>query len=394
VTDAIDRGKDAHRPSSSLRRPVKQADDGLNRGGAGRTEWLNRAIGGVSRKSLMLFSRQLSTLLNSGVPIVRSLRVLERQQRPGAFRDVVSKVAERVARGSSLAEALAEHPRAFDRTYVQMVAAGEASGSLEIILKRLAEHIENNVRIRRKVITASIYPASVLLIAILVLIFMLVVVVPRFVSLYDEFDAELPAATRTVMGLSHWMLHGVPPGLVVLALIPICLFVLIVLMRRSQPGAYLLDLFRLKLPVFGGIARKGAMARTARTLATLVSSGVPILEALRITRDAAGNRVFASALDDVHEEVRHGSGLAEPMLRTRVIDSFVVDMVQIGEETGELDQMLNKVADNYEEDVEMLTAALLSLFKPVMIIIVALIVGSIILAMALPYAGIIEQMGR
>jgi len=335
----------------------------------------------------MHFFRQFSTLQDAGLPILRSLNTLEKQYKPGRFRRVIKDMSRTVQSGATLAEAMGRHGRVFDATQVKMVAVGEAGGVLEVILQRLADFMENAVRIRRKLISAMIYPACVLIVAIAVVIFMLTVVVPILQAAQRQSEGSLPGAAQALVTGSNWFLAGTPPGWVVVVLVVVAASFGLKFVRQAECGRYSFDLFKLKLPLIGRIVRKAAMARAARTLGLLIHAGVPILEALRVTRDATGNSVYARALGQVHDAVQGGEGLTQPLLASRVIESHMVDMVHVGEQTGELDRMLFKVADNYESDVEMLVQTMISLLEPTMIIILGLIVATIIFTLILPLIG-------
>jgi len=345
----------------------------------------------VGKKQLTQFTRQLSTLQDAGLPILRSLRVLQQQQKPGTLRQVIKEVAEDVEGGATLSEAMGKHPRAFNRLYTKMVAAGEAGGVLETILERLAEFLEKAQRLRRKVIGAMIYPLAVITFAGGILGFLMYFVIPKFHKIFADFGTELPAPTKILIGVSDWFVNGTPPGWIIFLGSPIAIFLLLKLIRQSQVGRYVLDVGKMKFPVVGQIVRKSAVARFTRTLAVLINAGVPILEAINITKDTTGNEVFSNALDNVHDSIREGESFAEPLRASRVVDALVVNMVDVGEETGELDKMLLKVADNYDDEVDTLVGSLVSLLEPVMVIFLGLTVGSIVVALFLPLVKLIES---
>jgi len=348
----------------------------------------------VPRKQLTQFTRQLATLQDAGLPILRSLHVLEQQQKPGLLRKVVKEVAEDVEGGATLSEAMAKHPKAFERLYVKMIAAGEAGGVLEIILERLAEFMEKAQKLRRKVIGAMIYPTAVISFASLILLFIMVVVVPKFEAIFADFNTTLPAPTRILIGTSKWFAFGTPPGWVIILLSPLVVFLAIKLAKQSQMGLYVNDLVKLKIPIMGKILHKTAVARFARTLGTLINAGVPILEAINITKDTTGNEVFSRALGQVHDSIREGETFAEPLRASRVVDSLVINMVDVGEETGDLDKMLLKIADNYDDEVETMVNSLMSLLEPVLVIFLGVTVGFIVVSLFLPLVALINSVSN
>lgn len=348
-------------------------------------------FGSVSSKKLTEFTRQLATLQDAGLPILRSLHVLEQQQKPGLLRQVVKEVAADVEGGATLSEAMGKHPKAFERLYVKMVAAGEAGGVLETILERLAEFMEKAQRLRRKVIGAMIYPTAVISFAGLILLFIMVFVVPKFEAIFADFDTKLPTPTVLLINTSRWFATGTPPGWVIVLFTPLVIVLGLKLLKQSQTGRYILDLVKLKIPIMGKILHKTAVARFCRTLGTLINAGVPILEAINITKDTTGNEVFGRALGQVHDSIREGETFAEPLRASRVVDSLVVNMVDVGEETGDLDKMLLKIADNYDDEVDTMVGALMSLLEPVLVIFLGITVGFIVVSLFLPLVTLINS---
>jgi type IV pilus assembly protein PilC len=349
-----------------------------------------KSVGSVSKKLLTQFTRQLSTLIDAGLPILRSLRILEQQQKPGMLRLAIRLVADDVEGGATLSEAMARHPKAFNRLYTNMVRAGELGGVLDVILQRLADFMEKSQALKRKVIGALIYPSVVITFAVLIVIFLLVVVVPKFKKIFQQdFNTDLPGVTKALLSVSEWMKGG---GWAVVIGVPIGLFFVARLMRLSPSGRYFLDSIKLRMPIMGQIASKSAIARFTRTLGTLLSAGVPILEALNITRDTAGNEVYARAMARVHDGIREGESFAEPLRQAKVVEPMVVNMVDVGEETGELDQMLNKVADTYDGEVETLVSSMVSVLEPIMVITLGVIVGFIVLAVFMPMVKLLTEM--
>ena len=360
-------------------------------------------VGGVAVKQLTQFTRQLSTLMDAGLPILRSLRILEQQQKPGPLRVALRNVAEDVEGGMTLSEAMAAHPKVFDRLYCNMISAGEAGGVLDVILQRLAEFMEKAQRLKRKVIGAMIYPVAVIGFAFVIVAGIMYFVVPKFKVIFEDFDTDLPAPTVLLMDMSDWMVgvkkgpdgEEVPmvlPGWAYVLFSPVVFFALWKIIRKFDGGRYALDVVKLKIPILGMILSKTAVARFTRTLGTLIAAGVPILEALNITKDTSGNEVFVRALARVHDSIREGESFAEPLRASKVVDGLVVNMVDVGEETGDLDKMLMKVADNYDDEVETLVASLVSMLEPVMVIVLGVIVGFIVISLFLPMVSIVNKL--
>ncbi len=357
-------------------------------GGGGRGQGMKQA-GRVSQKLLTQFTRQLSTLINAGLPILRSLRILEQQQKPGMMRVAVRLVAEDVEGGSSLTEALARHPKTFDRLYMNMVHAGEVGGVLDVVLNRLADFMEQSMALKRKVVGAMIYPIAVITFAVLIVIGLLYFVVPSFKEVFKDEGADLPAITQSLLDISSWVQGG---GWAIILGTPLLIFMIFKLMRMSEGGRYVVDSMKLHVPLLGSIVNKTSVARFSRTLGTLLHAGVPILDALNITRETAGNEVFSRAMVKVHDGIREGESFAQPLRQAKIVDPMVVNMIDVGEETGELDQMLEKVADTYEDEVEVLVSSMTSLLEPVLIIVLGVIVGFIVVALFMPMVQLLQQM--
>jgi len=354
-------------------------------------------IGGVSQKVLTGFTRQFSTLQDAGLPILRSLQILEQQQKPGLLKTTLQEVQEDVSGGSTLSDAMSRHPKAFDKLYTKMIAAGEVAGVLDMILQRLAEFLEKAAKLKRKIVSAMIYPSVVIGVAFVIVAGIMIFIVPKFTKIFEDFDTELPGLTKMLMNTSNWMggflLPGQSgfPGVFVMLLMPFILFFAVKMIRKSNGGKMFVDTTILKLPVFGKLLNKSAIARMTRTLGTLVRAGVPILDAINITKDTTGNAVFARALQAVHDSVRQGDSFAEPLRRSKVVDSIVVNMIDVGEETGDLDKMLLKVADNYDDEVDTMVAGLVSLLEPMMVVCLGGIVGFIVVALFLPLVTLIQS---
>ena len=354
------------------------------------------SIGGVSTKQLTTFTRQLSTLQDAGLPILRSLDILEQQQKAGALKNSLAGVHEDVGGGSSLSEAMSKHPKAFNRLYCKMIAAGEVGGVLDLILQRLAEFMEKAQKLKKRIIGAMIYPTVVILVASLIVCGIMMFIVPKFEKIFADFDTDLPALTKHLISTSLWMAGNQPgqqiPGAIIILFSPVLIFLFIKLLRKTPIGKHVIDRAFLLIPVVGALGAKTIIARFTRTLGTLINAGVPILDALLITRDTTGNEVYVKALNRVHDSVRQGDTFAEPLKESKVVDMMVVNMVDVGEETGELDAMLIKVADNYDEEVDVMVAGLVSLLEPIMVVVLGGIVGFIVLALFLPLVKLITAL--
>ena len=346
------------------------------------------AIGGVPRKQLVTFTRQLSTLQDAGLPILRSLQILEQQQKPGLLKAIIGGVADEVEGGGTLSDAMAQYPKAFDKLYVNMINAGEAGGVLDIILNRLADFMEKAAKLKKKVIGAMIYPAVVISIAIAIVSMIMIFVIPKFEQIFKDFKTELPGITKVLLAVSRWFAQDYGWAYVLFA--PIGIMLLVKLIRISEGGRYAVDLVKLKIPILGSILGKTAIARFTRTLGTLISAGVPILDAINITKETCGNEVYSRALAKVHDAIREGESMADPLRATKVCDAIVVNMVDVGEETGDLDKMLIKVADNYDSDVDVLVGSLISILEPLMVVVLGLIVGFIVIALFAPMISLIQ----
>jgi type IV pilus assembly protein PilC len=341
----------------------------------------------VKSKILMIFTRQLATLIDSGLPLLRSLNVLAKQERDKVMKNTISKVADSVQSGSTFSDALALHPRIFNDLYVSMVKAGEVGGVLELVLTRLSEFQEKAAKIKNKILAAMVYPVIVMTMAVGILCFLLVFIVPRFEVIFHDLlgDKPLPPVTRFVIGLSGFMQHH---GLIIFGVV-VAAVVLYKLIGRTRRGRLAIDNFKLRMPLFGNLNRKTAISRFSRTLGTLVTSGVPILQALNITRETAGNAAIAAAISQVHDSVKEGESIVQPMEASRAFPPMVVSMVDVGEETGKLPEMLLKIADVYDDEVDNAVVALTSMLEPIMIVFLAVIVGTIVLALFTPLISII-----
>lgn len=366
----------------------KGARPGQKKGAAKGKRKKSFAIGKVSAKHLTLFTRQLSTLQDAGLPLLRSLKILENQQKPGVLKNALMDVIEDIESGSTLSEAMAKHPKAFDRLYCNMVKAGEAGGALEAILQRLADFKEKSQTLKRRVKGAMVYPIVVIFVATAIVGFILYFIIPKFKAIFQDFGVDLPPMTEFLITASDFIIQK----FWVMLLTPIAIWIFLKLLYRNRTGAYILDRIKLKIPVMGQIVEKSTVARTMRTLGTLVQSGVPILDALSIVRDTAENAVFERAFTRIYESIREGETIAQPLKEARIVDDIVVNMIDVGEETGDLDTMLNKIADNYDEEVEVLVESLVSLLEPIMIVVLGGIIGFIVIALFMPLIQLISKL--
>ncbi len=353
-------------------------------------------FGGVGEKALTAFTRQLSTLSDAGLPLLRSLQILESQLKPGKFKNILLGVCEEVEGGSSLSESMSKFPKAFNTLYVKMVNAGEIGGVLDIILQRLAEFMEKSQRLKRKIKGAMVYPIVVISIAGLILGGIMVFIIPRFEEIFTDFGVALPSLTRWLINSSRWFAGGNPgqPIAGIFIVVPAIPLLIIgwKLIRKAGPGKAVTDTLLLYSPIFGNLIRKTVIARFTRTLGTLIAAGVPILEAVKITKETSGNYVYEKALQKVHDSIREGEGFATPLRESKTCDGIVVNMIDVGEETGELDAMLLKIADNYDEEVDVAVASLVSLLEPLMVVVLGGIVGTIVVAMFMPLVAMIQSL--
>src|SRR5712671_2542590 len=350
--------------------------------------------GKVKSKVLTTFTRQLATLVDAGLPLLRGLRVLEKQERNPTLKNILGDLALSIEGGSTFSEALAQHPKVFNRLFVNMVKAGELGGVLEVVLTRLSEFMEKAEKIKGKVIAAMFYTVAVLIVAVGILILLMVKVVPSFEQVFLGMaeGAQLPAFTRLVLGISRMIKDNI---LVTLGVVSVFV-VLFMLFKRTKFGRHVWDKFKLKMPVVGPVVNKVAISRFTRTLGTLISSGVPILQALTIVKETSGNVIIGSAVGAVHESVKEGETITAPLEASGVFPPMVISMVDVGEQTGALPEMLLKIADNYDEEVDNAVSAMTSLLEPIMIVFLAVVVGSIVIAMFLPLIALmngIDQTG-
>ncbi len=344
----------------------------------------------VKPKQLMVFTRQLATLVDAGLPLLRGMQVLARQEKNPKLRRAVIEMSESIESGSTFAEAIAQQPRIFNKLFVNMVKAGEVGGVLDVVLVRLAEFMEKAQRIKSKIISAMVYPIVVLVMASAILTFLMVFIVPKFQEIFKDLleGEQLPGLTRFVMGISKTMTVRLPLVIIVI----VALVVLIKVLSKTRVGRYGLARLKLNMPIFGMLIRKTAIARFTRTLGTLMTSGVPVLQALNIVRDTVDNEVIARAVQLIHDSVKEGENMAPPIEAARVFPPMVVSMVEVGEETGALPEMLMKVADSYDDDVDNTVAGLTSIIEPILIIFLAVIVGTIVISLFMPLISIIGKL--
>jgi type IV pilus assembly protein PilC len=354
-----------------------------------------RGAGGrVKVKYVTQFARQLSTLQDAGLPILRSLRILQEQQKSPGFKRVIGYVADDIEGGATLSEAMSRFPRTFNRLFVNMVAAGETGGVLDLILARVADFLEKNEKLKARVRSAMVYPVLVISAAFVILLLLMKFVIPQFITVLDEMleGQEPHIITRAVLGTSEWIAYRF--GWAILVAAPIVTIFALKLVRQFRGGRLVLDTIKLKLPVIGQLSGKIAVSRWTRTLGTLISAGVPILDGLNVTRETAGNEVYANMLANVHNSIRQGDTFANPLRQSKTVDLIVCNMVSVGEETGDLDKMLLKVADNYDEQVDVLVASLMSMLEPIMILVLGVIVMTIVLAVFMPMMQVITGLSN
>ncbi len=345
---------------------------------------------GVTNENVTIFSRQLATLLKAGLPLLRSLEVIARQEKNPYFKDIVEGLADAVRTGNKFSDGLQQHPKVFDKLYVNMARAGEAGGVLDVVLDRLATFQEKAMKTTNKVKSAMVYPVVILTVAVAIVVILMIFVVPQFQKIFSDMlnGAPMPALTQAIIDISDFMKvnYVASLGIVVAA------FVLIKLFFKTKIGMRTWDIAALKLPKFGDLVMKSTVARFTRTFGTLLASGVPILEALNITRGTIKNSLIVDALVRVHDRVRDGEPLATPLDQQKIFPTMVTSMVEVGEETGQLSEMLNRIADNYDEEVDNAVGGITSVIEPIMIVFLAVVVGTIVIALFLPIIQIIQKL--
>lgn len=367
--------------------PVQGRTVGSSGGGGGTAG--SKVIGGRIRGQLVTdFTVQLATLSEAGIPVVRALTILEGQTKPGPFKALLAEITEDVSGGAPLSEAMGKHPRCFDELFSAMVRAGESAGILDRILVRLASFREKAAEIQSKIVNAMIYPAILTVVATGIVSAVIVFVIPRFQEIFESFDVTLPASTQFLLDVSEiatqrwYLVFGLPAAMVLLHMF---------LLSRSKPYRFRIHGLMLKLPLSGALMRQSLIARFSRTFGTLVEAGVPHLDALGIVRDATGNMVLAQGIEDIRRTVREGESIARTMGETGLFDDIVTNMVDVGEETGELDRMLLKVADAYERQLDRRIDALFKFLEPVLLLVMAVVVGFIVVALFMPLLEIMNS---
>ena len=364
-----------------------KAKSGLNKEININIKLPNWMKGKIKTKILTQFTRQLATLVNAGLPLMRGIEVLKRQMKDPQMQEALTGISENIAAGGTFSESLTQYPKIFDHLYVNMVKAGEAGGVLEVVLGRLAEFAEKSERIKNKVKGAMIYPIVVLVAAVGITAFLLIAVIPKFQQVFNDMlgGQALPPITQFVMDASEFVQHN---GLQILAVV-VALVIIKKIIGKTEKGAYFFDVLQLKMPVTGTLAQRSAVSKFTRTLGTLLSSGVPILQSLMITRDTTGNRVLTKAIQNVHDSVKEGESMTQPLSACKVFPPMVVSMVEVGEETGALADMLTRIANTYDDEVDNAVAGMTAAIEPALIIVLAIVVGTIVIAMFLPMVKII-----
>ncbi|HAM72994.1 MAG TPA: pilus assembly protein PilC [Verrucomicrobiales bacterium] len=347
--------------------------------------------GGVKTKVLTTFTRQLATLVDAGLPLLRGLRVLEKQEKNPILKNIIGELGRSIEGGSTFSESLAQHPKVFNRLFVNMVKAGELGGVLEVVLARLSEFMEKAEKIKGKVIAAMFYPVAVMVVALTILTVLMIWVVPKFKEIFkDMLPGEgLPGFTQFVLAISEAMKNH----FIYVFLGAVAVGFALTMFVKTRLGRRLFDRFKLNMPALGPVVTKVAIARFTRTLGTLISSGVPILQSLNIVKETSGNVVIGDAVAAVHESVKEGETITAPLEAANIFPPMVISMVDVGEQTGALPEMLMKIADNFDEEVDNAVAAMTSLLEPIMIVFLAVIVGSIVIALFLPLIKLMEGIG-
>lgn len=345
-------------------------------------------IGGIPNKVINTFTRQLSTLQDAGIPIIQSLTILESPQKKGMFKNTLSDMIEDIQGGNSLSVAMSKHPKAFDKLYVNIVNAGEIGGALDIILRRLADYREKMQKLKAKIISSMTYPVAVICIATAIVAGIIAFIIPKFATMFDEMDLDLPLITRALVGLSDIMVNQ---WYLILGL-PVAIVVFYKSIIKNRKVCFYKDKLLFKIPVMGAIINKSTISKFARTISTLISSGVPILEALSNVKEIAGNLAMEKAVEDIHNSIREGESISKPLGESKICDPIVVNMVAIGEQSGELDKMLSKIADNYDDEIDMAVDSMVSLIEPLLIVFLGGAVGTIVIALFMPLIALMDAM--
>jgi type IV pilus assembly protein PilC len=344
-------------------------------------------IGRINPKQINTFTRQLSTLQDAGIPIVQSLTILEAQMKKGIFKKILGDMVTNIQGGDSLSVAMSKHPKAFDKLYVNVINAGEIGGALDVVLRRLAAYREKIQKLKRKIIGSMTYPIAVVTIACAILTGIMMFIIPKFAQMFEEMDISLPLITLGLIAVSnffitHWYtIFG----------IPFFLFVFYKLIGKIKRCRLIIDRLKFRIPIFGNIINKSVVSKFTRTLATLISSGVPILEALNNVKGVTGNLAMTRAIENIHDNIREGESIAKPLRESKICEAMVVNMVEIGEQSGELEKMLTKVADNYDDEIDTAVESMISLIEPIMIVFLGGSVGTIVVALFMPLIKLMQS---
>ena len=368
--------KERHKPATGAQKKRK-------------TSLTSITIGKINAKQINTFTRQLSTLQDAGIPIVQSLTILESQMKKGIFKKILGDMVTSIQGGDGLSVAMSKHPKAFDKLYVNVINAGEIGGALDVVLRRLATYREKIQKLKRKIIASMTYPVAVITIAGAILTGIIMFIIPKFAKMFEEMDVSLPMITLVLMNVSsfvviYWYsIFG----------IPFVFFILYTLIGKIKRCRLVIDRLKFKIPIFGNIINKSVISKFTRTLATLISSGVPILEALNNVKGITGNLAMTRAIENIHDNIREGESIAKPLRESKICEAMVVNMIEIGEQSGELEKMLTKVADNYDDEIDMAVEAMISLIEPIMIVFLGGSVGAIVIALFMPLVKLMQSIG-
>ena len=347
------------------------------------------SLGKVNDKQINPFTRQLSTLQDADIPIVQSLTILQTQMKKGMLKTAIGEIIADIKGGDTLSIAMSKHPKVFDKLYVNIINAGEISGTLDVILERLATYREKMQKLKRKIISSLMYPATVISASGAILTAIMIFIIPRFAKMFVEMDVALPWLTQTLINVSNFLFTR---WYAVFG-IPVAVIIIFKLVGKIKTCRLIIDKLKFKIPIFGKLINKSVVSKFARTLATLMSSGVPILEALNNVKDITGNMAMSKAVNQIHDSIREGESIAKPLRESKICDAMVVNMVEIGEQTGELDKMLSKIADNYDNDIDSIAESLTSMLEPLIVIFLGISVGTIVIALFLPLIKLMNSLG-
>ncbi|ODS32398.1 MAG: type IV fimbrial assembly protein [Candidatus Scalindua rubra] len=346
-------------------------------------------IGKISDKQLNPFTRQFSTLQNAGIPIVQSLTILESQMKKGLLKNAVGELISDIKGGNTLSIAMSKHPKVFDKLYINIINAGEISGALDVVLARLASYREKMQKLKRKIIGSLMYPTTVILVSCAILAGIMIFIIPKFAKMFEEMGVALPGLTLGLINVSNFLITY----WYLIFGIPIAYLIFFKLIEKIEKIKIITDKLKFKIPVFGNLINKSVISRFARTLATLISSGVPILEALQNSKDVTGNSAMSKSVEQIHDNIREGESIAKPLRESKICDAMVINMVEIGEQTGELDTMLTKVADSYDNEIDNLVESMMSMLEPFIIVFLGGSVGTIVVALFMPLIKLMSSLG-